>query len=195
MNYIAKTRKLVSMLMGILMFGCSVLAIMHFSTSIKISMINSNSSYASKTVVVFDRITKGLMSFNEEKSPLNSKAPEKKKSKYSGLLLYIISTILITNEKRLLLVLIVSFLSLFIKNGKKRTVKGNDRGILSKLKFYLWWRLKFLTPLQKCICERSDEYDINPMNIGIREKYVQKRTAFCFFIKQSAVFLCISQGR
>jgi hypothetical protein len=151
-------------------------------------MINSTSSYASKTIVVFDRITKGLKSFNKEKNPLNSKSPENKKNKYSGLLFYILSTILITNEKKLLLVLMVSIAYAFIKNCKKSRIKGNESIVVPKMKFYLWWCLKFLTPLQKCIRERADEYDINPINNGSWVKYVKKRPALCFLLSRVRVF-------
>jgi len=93
-------------------------------------------------------------------------APEKndKKSDLSGILLFLLNSMAIVSPEKLIFILLLTAAVL------SRLIGFKDGHIVYKsvfkppdLSFYKWWSLKFLSPLQKCLYNRSDEYDINPI--------------------------------
>jgi hypothetical protein len=73
------------------------------------------------------------------------------------------NTLSISNNGILILFCLVLFGSLLINKNKCRDILIHRKA--PDITYYKNWILKFITPMEKCIQSRSEEYDINPLNV------------------------------
>jgi hypothetical protein len=75
-----------------------------------------------------------------------------------------LSAILVSNTN-INFVVIVLFIGLAL--GTKNIFEKHRRELLKPpdIVFYKNWILKFITPMEKCLQTRADEYDINPLSV------------------------------
>ncbi|MFH1415291.1 MAG: hypothetical protein ABIH89_04335 [Elusimicrobiota bacterium] len=164
MSFFAKRKVFFSIIAGGVVVIFSFMGILqsYRNYSNHISIIIKNSNYCSRAVFEVDRMAKRMFNPVTAKKKIPTVPEQRKESrKFAGFMAYIISTIIISGDKSILLMLIC-FVGIAVReiSMKKRDLEVL---ILPKLKFYQWWSLRFLNPLQKCIVNRSDEYDINPI--------------------------------
>ena len=144
----------------------------------RVSLVNVDLSHYSATVFVLSKITKTLHSINvQKKLPLTNKS-SKKKNKLSGFLFYFISALIVSNEKSMILLLIVFMGMMLAKFNKSKIQTDKDIVIPPKLKFYIWWSLRFLSPLQKYMQYLANKYDGNPI-IYMGTGLSMKKNALC----------------
>jgi len=126
------------------------------------TLFNENSVFTSGAVFEVHSFIKKFLGFEDKAaSPLE----DKKDENFSNVLFFLLSSIaVVPADKILILILMVVFIGLFIGNSTINLYKYKEEYNLLRAKFYLWWCLKFLTPVQKCILNRSDEFDINPIS-------------------------------
>ncbi|MFC2092131.1 hypothetical protein ACFLTD_05100 [Elusimicrobiota bacterium] len=90
-----------------------------------------------------------------------------KQKKLSSLLFYLLTAVTVCSDKSIILLIcafmgVVSGVSKFFNDRMKEVL------IPPQFKFYEWWALKFLTPIQKCLLNRADQFDIDPVKITRR---------------------------
>ncbi|MFC2061179.1 hypothetical protein ACFLUV_01560 [Elusimicrobiota bacterium] len=132
-------------------------------TLLTMEMLNPLKSMQVVNAIVKDlSFDKNSAETSKNGAPLRKNSQKQKNKNLSGFLFYFLSTILITQEKTLL-ILVVTFICMISKSIK--TLYSGFREIITppRLKFYIWWSLRFLTPLQKCIRSMIERYDINPI--------------------------------
>ncbi len=182
-----KKKQILSIAVGLIILSCTFLGTFQFQKSINcaISLLKTAFVYPSIAILEVNDFIKDVSSAEDkaETVPVNKKEQSNKTLK---LLFLILSTMLVSNEKFFLILLIMVFAGICI--GFKKTFNRDNRIFLPPdIKFYLWWRLKFLTPLQKCILNRSDEYDINPINMYGWALYASRKNPH-FVNEQNAGF-------
>jgi hypothetical protein len=162
----SKKKLLISIISAVLLVSFSFFGMFDYcrTYSGKISLLLSNSKVYSKTAVSIDNMARRMFNIDDkaDEPVVPQKASRSEKRKFSGLVFYLLATIIVAKDKSIIL-LISSFMSAsntFVKFLQKGAAKIK---IPPELKFYEWWALKFLSPLQKSIFNRSDIYDINPM--------------------------------
>ena len=109
-------------------------------------------------------INRMLLGMNEEaESPASEESSENEN--FYNLLFMIGSVILIKNTFRITAAVFLLAAGFVIKQPEVRLRK---RHLLSRVKYYREWSVKFLDPVRKSINCRAEDYDINPV-IRIRE--------------------------
>ncbi len=162
--------------------------------SSKYSFLVPGSKYCSRAIVVVDRMAGRLFPGDKDSNiPENEKSKPNNKKKLGKLISFILSTLLISNNTGFAIgVTLVLFISLkLIKNIEKKG--GKEIVVPPELRFYNWWALKFLSPIQKCIMSRADIFDINPIDICRGGLSRPGKTRTLFNCKQSAGFLFNSE--
>lgn len=109
-------------------------------------------------------------------TPKTSQKKEKK-DKVLKTLFFLLNSVVFAGDKTFL-IFILSALYLKIwcsKRNPSLSVRGSP--FLAFIRYYLLWGLKFLTPIQKCISSRADEYDIDPA-IGLKILILLKTRTF-----------------
>ncbi|MBN2407934.1 MAG: hypothetical protein JXJ19_09595 [Elusimicrobia bacterium] len=111
-------------------------------------------------------------SADRKKTHVPSKPRKSKKA--ANLLFFVLNSMVLTNDKLLIFLLVIVFVGISSKvqgiarYGRK--IRGSPG--ISVMKYYMKWSVRFLTPLQKFINSRSDVYDINPvLSLGARTYY------------------------
>ncbi|MFC2061992.1 hypothetical protein ACFLUV_05720 [Elusimicrobiota bacterium] len=128
-----------------------------------INLVKVPMSYLSKPVISVNKILGSSINDLKEsrKAPLPSK--KSKKKKLAETIFLILSSVVVSNEKSLIL-LMIAFVGLTLLYKKYRLhIDKRRHHPPPQMKYYIWWSLRFLTPLRKCIATRADEYDINPI--------------------------------
>jgi hypothetical protein len=99
----------------------------------------------------------------------NTPVPAKKAKKSSFEFLLFINTFLISNNG-LLILFTMAFVSLCAIKKTWKQINTRSPRKPPDIVFYKNWILKFITPMEKCIQTRSEEYDINPLRVVLWEK-------------------------
>lgn len=182
-----KNRILLSIFTGFIIICFSIFGILQFGKSHggHVSLLIKNSGYSTSTINIVDRIADRMA--KTRKSPI---VPDNKnqKKELAGLVFYILTTILVITEKSLIL-LLIAFIGLAFAVIKPFYEGGLELIIPPQVKFYEWWSLKFLSPIQKCMINRADEYDINPIRIDGTGTCTRRISPHFVLCKHSAGFL------
>jgi hypothetical protein len=160
-----KANKIISLLTVIIILSFSFLGLLQVPENINksFSMIKTVMPYPGKTVVVinkFIRFSPFAGAAARDTSPMRQKEQKKKNS--SGLIFYLLSSLLVCNEKALIIFMLLIAV-IFISEIKRTAIDYRSIFVPPDIWYYRRWRLKFLTPIEKCIKNRADEFDINPI--------------------------------
>ncbi len=161
------------------------------SISGRISLLNTESRHYSKTATILDRIALGVFSENAgRKIPLMPKSPTKEKKEILRFLCYLVNTFSVSMKYSLILIAALFIMGNILNRNKFIVRRIRDFFIPPGIKYYSRWRFKFISPIEKCIFNRADIYDINPIGIGIYGAglYRPGKTRTLFNCKQSAGF-------
>ncbi|MFH1416152.1 MAG: hypothetical protein ABIH89_08745 [Elusimicrobiota bacterium] len=118
--------------------------------------------YPGKTVLVINNFL-NRNPFEKNAVPVESSTrKQRERNKNSGLVFFLLSSVLVCNEKTLLLlILILSALSQAAKDMSLFTKE--DAHAPPGIQYYLRWRAEFVTPRDRCIECLADKYDMNPI--------------------------------
>lgn len=153
-----------------------------------ISLLSKTASFNSGTIVSSDRLVDRLAGINKPDNSTRGAKPDKKTRKLSEFIIYLLSIMTVASDKSIIL-LFIMFMGLSIGFIKSMNMRVRDIFVPPpEMKFYKWWSLKFLSPLQKCIINRADEYDINPLRIDRRGTCTRRFSPHYVYNKQSAGF-------
>ncbi len=127
------------------------------------SIINELTEY-SISIVIINRITNDVMTCLHEKEKTKTSDPVQRKSskgKYN-ILLNMLNSLFMLNDKFLYFLMMICLVILF-KSFELSFIGKRKQLAHIKNKYYLLWKTKFMTPLEKCRAARSEEYDINSL--------------------------------
>lgn len=186
-----KINKILSICIAGLILCFSVLVPLQFHKAVNssISLLKVAIPYPGKTVFFVDKIIK-FNPFN--KSARETEPENQKNNKYLGFLFYFLSTILVYNEKYLLIMLLI-LAALCIRYCRTLKLNSVEVYVPPDMKYYNRWRLKFITPAEKCIQYLANKYDINPILYIGTGMSLEKKPAL-FKMKKARVFLFIAAG-
>ncbi|MFH1414704.1 MAG: hypothetical protein ABIH89_01290 [Elusimicrobiota bacterium] len=143
----------------------SVFGILQFSLhdNTKVSFINSSDSHFSKTANAADRINEGLLQGEAGRKP----PVDGQKDRSDSLMKFficILGTLMVPAGNSLIIMIITAMVFVLLKkeNPFCRAFKEVFRP--PGMEYYNRRRLNFVTPLEKCILNRADIYDINPIS-------------------------------
>ncbi len=121
----------------------------------------------SSTISVLSRITKEVFSgVNPESRQASSEKTKKDNTKeMSCNMLHVFNSLLVMSKNKNCLRLMILSIMLLVGIKKTAHIRKSKILLLIKNKFYLCWRNMFLTPEEKCLKARSEEYDINPLKM------------------------------
>jgi len=157
-------RKYISGMVACVIMFFSFLGTMQIfkSVSFEMNIIKEIIAFHSNPLVRINRTVTG--STEDFKSEPSKDASENRENNFADILFFLLNTVLISNEKSFLFIL---FFAMFLLSSasNKLNVRKFRTGSVKPPDWlhYLRWRLKFVTPLQKCMQNRSDEFDINPI--------------------------------
>lgn len=185
-------KRLLSTIVGLTIVFVSVCGTFHLQKNLTnaISMMKNALLSPSIAVLELNDFIKEMSS--EESTGKTAPADNSgKKKNMFNVLFFMLSIVVVSNEKEFFLMMILAFVGLYIHI--KRNFNRNYR-ILDppELKFYLWWSLKFLTPVQKCIQNLAAKYDINPIFMSGRVRNALKKPALLLRTPKCGFFLCIN---
>ena len=188
-------QKVISLSIVIIILSFSFLGLFAVPENVNRSfrLIKTVMPYPGKTAVMINRFIK-FSPFHEaapeKNSPMRQK--EEKSKNTTGLMFFLLSSFLVCNEKTLLiLVLIIALIT--IKEIHRRGVDYKSLFVPPDIWYYRCWRLKFITPIEKCIYNRADQYDINPifMNGWALTGLVNKSPHFVRELAECGLFLFV----
>ncbi|MFC2061140.1 hypothetical protein ACFLUV_01355 [Elusimicrobiota bacterium] len=173
-------RKILSIMIGIVILCFSFMGMVQFHKAINgaVSLLKTGTLYPSVSILEVNNFIKDIS--NTESTKTGSNTQEKKQDKKPmNLLFFIMSTVLISNEK-LLLMLAIALIAVICKEIKKSWKQEVGDKAPPGLKYYIWWSLRFLNPLQKCVRILARKYDSNPVSFyGGRRIVRHKKPALC----------------
>ncbi|MFH1415805.1 MAG: hypothetical protein ABIH89_06960 [Elusimicrobiota bacterium] len=124
----------------------------------RVSLLTSDSLEFSKTVSIFFEVTRRISKGPDQSSvPPKQADKEKKKTDFSNLMLYLIASLIVSGDIGIAAALVLSAAVLF----RIVFLAIGDRMVFTPpgMKSYSRQRLRFLTPVEKCIKGRANEYD------------------------------------
>ncbi len=183
-----KYNKLAPVLLSLIIICFSILGIVHVdNTNKSLSFIKNELTGCSAPLSILNKITKEIFSdvITSSKTIAESKRkqamPGTTEKKSSNLIMFLLSSLFLVSENNLAVMLIVISVMILIGGKKIICVERNSLMGNIKNKFYLIWRNMFLTPEEKCLEARSEEYDINLlMNLGMVLSDTVERTRTLF---------------
>ncbi|MFC2062228.1 hypothetical protein ACFLUV_06925, partial [Elusimicrobiota bacterium] len=129
----------------------------------KMTLTRALIPFPTKTVLVVNSLVKSsIQDVAKTNKPISRKTDKKKKNKAAEVLFMLLNSVIISNEKAILM-LIMLFIGF---KAIKKLSRQNIREVLKappRIKYYRWWSLRFLTPLDKCIQALTNKYDQNPL--------------------------------
>jgi hypothetical protein len=137
------------------------------------SGISNDQNMSLRPVIVFNRIVDGILS--EGKIPVEPNDGQKssRNRKLLEFLIFAVCSFVVVNER-----ILVFFLNLVqdIIYVLKDILRIPGVSCLNqKQRFYRWWILKFLNPVQQSLFNRTDVYDIDPVSVSC--------ACICAFVK------------
>jgi hypothetical protein len=156
-------KKIISMILGLLILGVIFLGALQISRDIinpNVSLVQTSLKYHSKVFRDINTIVNDIHSqVNSEKTnPVDKKET---KNKYLNAFLLALSAILINKKTNLANVILILLMKSYI--CIRKTFAKDDYLKPEVIKRYLLRILQFITPVNKCILNRADQYDIDPV--------------------------------
>ena len=174
MKFIMIRRAWVTILMGCIVAGFSIISVLHIEQPSITSLEHSAAQAFS-----FDRV---VFSYNNIAGQLTGTAEQTRepapaeKNSGSGLyriLFFIMTNLLVSKEVLLMLISLIIAIALII--GSEYRKLGRSRSIMHiEKRYYLWWILKFLTPWQRYLESLAIKYDSNPLIIWLSGRNTAK---------------------
>jgi len=145
----------------------------------KVGLIVSVGRDVSRTVLLLDAISNNIANA-AEKIPVNKRKNEENPARKAVLIHDMMLAVATAGQNPLLA---VAGLFIGIAFLLKTEISSNfrDRPALCKIRFYRWWSLRFLTPLQKIHEYLARRYDSNPLKyagVAVRTVHEKTRTLF-----------------
>jgi len=157
-------RRLYTAIVWMIIVSFLLFGIMQFNRacSESISLLKTDTSHHSSGIMLLGSITRGWLPAQENSTTRHPGTPEKKQQQLNRFLSYVSSSLINTSGNSIVLMLCV-FIGVMLLVEKH--VQGNRETVLFgiRIRFYRWWTLRFIDPVQKSISSRADEYDINPI--------------------------------
>lgn len=189
---IMNVNKIISFSIILIIISFSFLGLIQLPENIdkSFSLIKMVMPYPGKTVFVINRFLKHNPLDHAARTRQTAAENKRQKNKFSALLFYVLSSILVCQEKNFLLFILILTMLAVAKYTDKRKFFNyyKDIFIPPDIKYYSRWPLKFITPIEKCIQYLADKYDINPINLYGRAAYALKKPALCFNLNGVRVF-------
>lgn len=156
-------KKVLSIFIAGVMFSFSCLGLLQLNGAVSnsISFVKAAIPYPGKTVFLVDRIIK-FNPFDNKCIPEKTAQNNQKDNKHFGFLLYFLTTLVAYNEKYILIILVM-LAAVSIKCVYSLRINFAEIYSPPDIKYIQLWRLKFITPIQKCIQYLASKYDINPI--------------------------------
>ncbi len=157
-----------------------------------LSLVRTIIPYPGKTVLVINNFLKKYPDAKSASTQRKTSGSKNNKQKVAGMIMYMLSSVLVCNEKVFLLFLMVmAGLSINILNSFLRFYRGVF--VPPDIQYYRLWRLKFLTPIDKCIKCLVDKYDINPIYMDKWALSARNKNRILFNFSRMRFFLFISE--
>ncbi len=177
-----KIRKLLALPMAVILSGTFIVSFFQARQEIY-SLYQTFRESVSYTSIAEVNINRTIA--DETGAPASGETQEKNSSFYN--LIFLLGSITLLNGAGS--VISVIFLAFILSSGiLNRSVRKQNAMLMSRLRHYKAWSLKFLTPLQKCILNRADEYDINPVTgvSGVLKPVflLRRNTGFFYGLKE-----------
>jgi len=186
MDKLSQNRVILIAAAGLVIISFSFFGIAKNIQAENLSSIGTRFFNISASNIVFNNIVKGIFSGNtDSKVPVRESGRRKKDGFLKNF--YFFLSILIIKEKAVLL-MVIAFIGFVVKRKNYRELKITEAVFYARMKFYLWWALRFLTPLQMCMLNRADEYDINPAGIA-GDVYLRPYLNRAYAIKSAVFFM------
>ncbi len=158
--------KAISLIIAIVVLCFSFLGLIQLPEVVNksFSLIRTVIPYPGKTVLMINKFLKYNPYDNSAHTHKTTTDNQKRKNRFSGILFYILSSVLVCNEKSFLLLLIV-LAGLSVRCFNSEEYNCRDVFAPPDMQFFRQCRLKFITPIEKCIQNLVEMYDINPINM------------------------------
>ena len=159
-------KKILSLIIGVMVLAVTFLGALQVSSDIN----NSNVSLFQTSLKLHSKIFLGFYTIIDDiGSIVNSKKTnpvdtKEKNNKTLSVFLFALSAILINKKINLVILVMLILTGCCIY---KKTIFSSDDKIPDIIKGYLLRMLRFITPVNKCILNRADQYDINPISIVV----------------------------
>lgn len=171
-----KFNKILACIIAFFVLSFSFLSLVHIpqnAVNSSLRIIKTVMPFPGKTVFMINKFIKS--SPREQHAHRTAeKQKQSKNDKLPGFLFYILSSMLVCNEQYIIMmILAIAFVSFRITASSVFVIK--DIYIPPDIKYYTRWRLKFITPLEKCIMNLAAKYDINPIFMFGKAKYALEK--------------------
>ena len=173
MSTIKKRFKIISILGGAVLFLSSFLGMVSYYASTEEGSLLLKTAIAgpSRTLYIVNNIIangymKDFPGNKASENPVKQHKKENKDNKLSELIFFLMNSIAIASEKKILFILAVFAGIGMMKHLFKKVNNSENRFLMDRKKsslHYLKWMLLFITPLQKCVECISEKYDMNPL--------------------------------
>lgn len=155
-----KMRKLSSILFSMLLLSCLFSGAFGFYKTINdtFSSLRNSFDFNAATVINVNGFIRDIASTGS-----SDKAPsgQKETKKVFNFLFFLMGAVVLSGEKFLVILMLSAFA--FFNGFTKKNLTGIYRINRPPDDYYLWWILNFLSPVQKCISNLADKYDMNPL--------------------------------
>ncbi|MFC2061137.1 hypothetical protein ACFLUV_01340 [Elusimicrobiota bacterium] len=161
-----KRNKIISIISVFIIISFSFLGTIQIYQRVvnNLTIIKSVISFPSKPMIMINKfIKRSTEDFESKKQPVPIEDKEKKRHKLAEILYMIINSVMITGQNNIMLMMFLLAGFTIMRKKFSADVKRDALKSPPRIRHYKWWSLRFLTPLQKCIQNRSDIYDINPI--------------------------------
>jgi hypothetical protein len=175
--------KFLSVAIALVILGFSFLGLIQVPVNVNksFSLIKAVMPYPGKTVFAINKFIKSSSDPLQEQAHSNSSRQDEKEdcNRLSGILFYLLSSIVVCNEKSFLLLLII--FAAMSAGGIVVALKSMNREVYipPEIYYYRRWRLKFITPTEKCIQVLAEKYDINPIFRAVGSVCPGTKPALC----------------
>ncbi|MFC2092043.1 hypothetical protein ACFLTD_04650 [Elusimicrobiota bacterium] len=155
------------------------------------SLIKTVMPFPGKTVMVINKFAR-FAPFQNASRPARSN-PKNKRNEFSPLIFFLLSSIMASADKSmLLLILVIAGMSLVIP--QKFLVHFKDIFVPPDRQRHRRWRLKFITPAEKLIQNLAQKYDSNPILMDGRALLCPERNPHFVMNERSAGFFYAYAG-
>jgi len=142
------------------------------------SQLSANHLYPSKAVYVLNSFVRSVFNIDSvSNSESEAERSRKEQNSLSKLFFFIMGSIVFINDKNLYMLLVNI---LFLTMDRRIAPEANTDTLFIRLKGYLIKMIGIVTPVQFCIENRCDEFDINPIK---DDKCFTARILYCFSAK------------
>ncbi len=187
-----QNKNMLAVLMGIVVLCFSFFSLFQFHKNISniFSLLNSSVSYPTVSILEINKYIKDITAKSETSQKQHKAVPcnkESKNSKGMNMVFFLMGALLITNEKMFLIMLMALFAGVTAM-FKRAFNWSDDISEPPDMQYYQMWRLKFITPMEKCLESLAQKYDVNPICFNGMALMPEKNPHFIRTINRVRVF-------